>query len=127
MFKKTLKSKKSTINRDTLLIVQVFVLILIILLIIKQVETFKNNKNNTHEGFINADIDNSVILHIGNREVRLGNLDTILSDDSSGIYSANFNMKTLSTLRIYNGREENKPSTDLFQTNTITHITLKNG
>ena len=52
MFKKTSKSKKSTINRDTLLIVQIFVLILIILLIINQVDSFKNNKVSYTEGFV---------------------------------------------------------------------------
>jgi hypothetical protein len=123
MFKKTLKSKKSSINRDTLLIIQVFILILIILLIIKQVETF-NNKNN-NEGFLNAEIDNTVILYIGSREVRLGDLSRVLSNNNN-TYTANFNMKTLATLRIYDNGSVNKPSNDLFQTNTITHITLKN-
>ena len=63
MFKKTLKSNKSSINRDTLLIIQVFVLILLVFLIVNQVDTFKNNKAKHKEGFVDDQTD-TVKLHI---------------------------------------------------------------
>ena len=129
MFKNTKTSKKSSIKKDTLIIVQVFVLLLLIFLIINQVETFKNNKAKTREGFQEAITDqvDTVKLHIipsndnddndegegegdeGDDEdlpsyvVRLGNLDKIVRKgvaDNDNI-SANFNVSTLSTYKLY--------------------------
>jgi len=131
MFKKTLKSKKSSINRDTLLIVQVFVLILLVFLIINQVDTFKNNKT-THkhnEGFVDNQTD-TVKLHINNSDtdpnhiVRLGDLTNILNDDD--IFSTNFNINTLTTYNLFEETTNNKTS-DYFRTNSVTHITIANG
>lgn len=137
MFKKTLKSKKSTkstINRDTLLIIQVFVLILIILLIINQVDTFKNNKT-THkhnEGFVDNQKD-TVILHINNSDtsknhiVRLGDLKNILNNDD--IITTNFNINTLTTYNLFEETSETpkEKTSDYFRTNSVTHITIANG
>ncbi len=130
MFKKTSKSKKSTINRDTLLIVQIFVLILIILLIINQVDSFKNNKVSYTEGFVDNQTD-TVILHINdditgdNKKVRLGDLSNILIRDN-GILTSNFNITTLSTYNLYK-TEDNIKTSDFFKNNTITHISILDG
>jgi len=115
-------SKKSTINRDTLLIVQVFVLILIILLIINQFDTFKNNKtNHKHtEGFVDNQTD-TVKLHIGSQYVRLGDLSKILNEDD-GVLTTNFNINTLTTYNLY--IDDNTKTSNYFRTNSITHITI---
>jgi hypothetical protein len=118
-------SKKSTINRDTLLIVQVFVLILIILLIINQIDTFKNNKtNHKHaEGFVDNQKD-TVKLYIGKQYVRLGDLSKILNKDD-GVLTTNFNINTLITYNLYN--DDTTKTSNYFRTNSITHITIEDG
>ena len=130
MFKNTSKTKKSTINRDTLLIVQIFILILLIFLIIKQVENFKNSKNKK-EGFVDNQ-DDTVKLHIDNEMykkhiVRLGDLKGILNEED--IFTNNFTGKTLITYNLYKIRDDNvlEKTSNFFKSNMVTGITIDSG
>ena len=132
-------SKKSTINRDTLLIVQIFVLILLIFLIIKQVNTFKNNRLKHKEGFLDNESD-TVILHTEapadgavelNNIIRLGYLGEIIpaTFDKTKPLTVNFNLSTLATYNLYNKTVTNsittyKENSSLYKDKSVTHITI---
>ena len=132
-------SKKSTINRDTLLIVQIFVLILLIFLIIKQVNTFKNNKLKHKEGFLDNETD-TVILHTEKQDdgsatndniIRLGYLEKIIPTtfDKDNTLTVNFNLSTLATYNLYNeiNGDNNKyeETSSLYKDKSVTHITIE--
>jgi len=137
MLKKQKMSKKSTINRDTLLIVQIFVLILLIFLIIKQVNTFKNNKLKHKEGFLDNETD-TVILHTEdpadsaaelNNIIRLGYLEKIIpaTFDKDNTLTVNFNLSTLATYNLYNkvsGNTTYDETSSLYKDKSVTNITI---
>ena len=137
MLKKQKMSKKSTINRDTLLIVQIFVLILLIFLIIKQVNTFKNNRLKHKEGFLDNETD-TVILHTEapadgaaelNNIIRLGYLEKIIpaTFDKDNTLTVNFNLSTLATYNLYNkvsGNTTYDETSSLYKDKSVTNITI---
>jgi hypothetical protein len=125
MLKKQKKTKKSTINRDTLLIVQVVVLILLIFLIIKQVDTFKNNKKQNIETF-NTGIDDSVVLLTeDSKKIKIGNLDEILTDENKEPLTSNYSLSTLSKMYVYDNSR--KKTLDFYKNKSISQIQIKDG
>tara|TARA_B110001469_G_C9578991_1_gene287153 strand:+ start:3 stop:1106 length:1104 start_codon:yes stop_codon:yes gene_type:complete len=125
MLKKQKKTNKSTINRDTLLIVQVVVLILLIFLIIKQVDTFKNNKKQNIETFNTGNDDSVVLLTEDSNKIKIGNLDEILTNENKERLTSNYSLSTLSKMYVYNN--SGKKTLDFYKNKSISQIQIKDG
>jgi hypothetical protein len=116
-----MKTPNSKPTKDTVIILQLFTVILIIFFIKKEITTFNNYKQHLSikEKFANEQpIDrdsHSMILKYADgtaKECRLGKLDDILDDNNKIAY---YNLKTLSTYKIYpNSDNDTEPSNNFF-------------